>query len=303
VKKRRQIIVVGASAGGVQALKTLFSTLPSDFPGVLFIVLHLTPHSHSSLPQILTNMGGPTAKQAVEGEAIVHGQAYVAPPNRHLLVAAGHVHLSAGPKENRTRPAINPLFRSASLAYGPQVIGVILSGNLDDGTLGLWEIKRRGGIAVVQEPAGAEHAQMARSALANVDIDYRAELEKIGPLLVDLANEEIDLNQEGSEELSRMEHTNLTCPECHGPLHRITHGSLVELKCRVGHAYSPQSAMLAHDDAEERILWSAAEALEEGAEFIGTLSEHLPENLKPGTRQAEKRRMLAGEIRTILAER
>jgi two-component system, chemotaxis family, protein-glutamate methylesterase/glutaminase len=300
---QRDIVVVGASAGGVHALKILIGSLPSNLGAAVFVVLHTPPYAESALPRILTASGLLFAAHARDGEQIELGRIYVAPPDRHLIVAKGHIHLSNGPKENRTRPAINPLFRSAALAYGPRVAGVLLSGLLDDGTLGLWEIKRRGGIAVVQEPEDAEHREMPANALRNVEVDYRVPLEKMGSVLTELVEEPVDQRVPEVGIMSEPENTNLTCPECHGPLQQSSYGGLIELKCRVGHRYSPQSAVAAHDESEERVLWSAAEALEEGADLVEKVSGYSPDTPAAISAKAKKRRDLAAQIRKILLER
>src|SRR5215204_1578454 len=152
----RNIIVVGASAGGLEALKALVKGLPADLPASIFIVWHMSPDVRGVMPQVLNRLNTMPAFQASDGEAIEEGRIYVAPPDRHLVLEEGLVRVTKGPKENRFRPAIDPLFRSAAYYYGPDVIGVILSGSLDDGTSGLWTIKDRGGIAIVQDPWGAE---------------------------------------------------------------------------------------------------------------------------------------------------
>jgi two-component system chemotaxis response regulator CheB len=236
---------------------------------------------------------------AVDGEKIQHGHVYVARPDRHLVIELGHIHLSAAPKENRTRPAINPLFRSAALAYGPRVIGVILSGMLDDGTAGLWEIKRRGGIAVVQQPEDAEFDQMPNNAIANVPVDYRVPISDIGDLLVSL------IGQPGQSLPNRMEAqmgepTRLTCPDCHGPIERFRFGPITEYKCRVGHAYSPENMLAAHEDAEERALWSAIESLEEGADLAEETLIREALNGNGYKADATTKRKLAKAIRTAL---
>ena len=225
------------------------------------------PRTGKTLPRVLASSASLPIRSATDHEPIELGRVYVAPPDRHLILARGHMHLSVGPKENRTRPAINPLFRSAALAYGPQVIGVILTSLLDDGTLGLWEIKRRGGIAVVQEPNEARHPEMPTSAIENVPVDYRVPLAEIGPLLVSLSKRPTESGKEATKFAMYAENTDLTCPECHGPLTRHTMGKLVELRCRVGHTFSPENALVAHDESEERSLWGAVQMVEEGAAF------------------------------------
>jgi two-component system, chemotaxis family, protein-glutamate methylesterase/glutaminase len=293
----RDIIVIGSSAGGVQALKVLFSAFPADLPAAVFVVLHTSPHQPSVLARILNRAGEVPVVNATDGAPIIRSRAYIAPPDHHVLVEQEHIHLSTGPKENRSRPAINPLFRSAALAYGTRVIGVILTGMLDDGTLGLWEIKRRGGICVVQSPNDAEHDQMPESAVKNVKVDYVLPLKEIGPRLVSLCREEAEPRPELARFPMRSEDTRLTCPDCHGPLRRYFYGDLIELKCRVGHAYSPESALVAHDEAEERVLWSAIEMLEEGADFAEQLAESAPDMAPQVRSKIEYKRQLAKRLR------
>jgi two-component system chemotaxis response regulator CheB len=184
------IIVIGASAGGVEALSTLVRHLPGDLPAAVMVVLHVGPFSPSRLPQILNSAGPLPAHHVMAAECIEPGKIYVAPPNRHLVVEDGTSDVIAAPKENRTRPAINPLFRTAAAVYGPRVIGVILTGVLDDGTAGLWEIKRRGGIAIVQSPDDALHPQMPQSAIANVDVDYTVPVKEIAAVITSLCKYE-----------------------------------------------------------------------------------------------------------------
>ena len=299
----RDIIVIGASAGGVQALKSLLSYIPASLDAAVFVVLHTTPHQPGALPRVLSFTRGLPVANGEDGEPIRHGRVYLAPPDRHLLIEHGHIHLSAGPKENRSRPAINPLFRSAALAYGPRVIGVILTGLLDDGTLGLWEIKRRGGTAIAQEPDEAEHEQMPRSAIQNVSVDYRVPLNEIAPLLISLTKEPIEIRDERPRLSMNAENTNLTCPECHGPLQRLTYERLTELRCRIGHAYSPESVLVAHDEAEERILWSAVQTIEEGADLANQLTNSVPEGLAKEFREKINiKRTLASRIRAIVEQ-
>jgi two-component system chemotaxis response regulator CheB len=192
------IIVVGASAGGVHALVTLVGSFPQKLPAAIFVVLHIPAESPSLLPDILSRAGPLEAVEAVDCMDIEHRCIYVVPPDHHLLIERGHVRVVRGPKENRHRPAVDPLFRSAAQVYGPRVVGVILTGALDDGTAGLLAVKRRGGIAVVQDPDEALYSSMPLSALTNVEVDYRLPLSSIGPLLVHLANEQVEENGENS---------------------------------------------------------------------------------------------------------
>src|SRR5215831_10539902 len=161
----RDIIVIGASTGGLEAFKQIVRALPQDLAAAVFIVWHISPEAPSILPGILTRAGKLPAHHGVDGEPIRHGRIYIAPPDYHLMLEATHLRLTHSPKENRFRPAVDPLFRSAAYAFGPRVIGVVLSGALDDGTAGLWAVKDRGGLAVVQDPQDACIASMPQSAL------------------------------------------------------------------------------------------------------------------------------------------
>src|SRR5690348_4386832 len=182
------IIVVGASTGGVEALAQLASDLPETLPAAVFVVLHLPPQAPSHLPQILARYGPLPASQPRDGEPIHHGRIYVAPPDFHLMVERGRVRVVRGPRENRHRPAIDPLFRTAALAYGPRVIGVILTGALDDGTAGLYAVKQRGGVAVVQDPRDALIDSMPRNALEYVAVYHCLPLREIAAPLTRLAH-------------------------------------------------------------------------------------------------------------------
>lgn len=186
------IIVIGSSAGGVDALIKLVNQLPANLPASIFIVLHIPARSPRVLPDILSRSGPLPAIHPTDGEEIRHSRIYIAPPDQHLLIERGNVHIVRGPKENRHRPAIDATFRSAALAYGPRVVGVILTGALGDGTAGLLAIKQRGGIAVVQDPHDALYPSMPLSALASVHVDYTAPLAAIGPLLMQLVVEQVE---------------------------------------------------------------------------------------------------------------
>jgi two-component system, chemotaxis family, protein-glutamate methylesterase/glutaminase len=186
------IIVVGASAGGVEALVTLVRALPPHLPAALFVVLHLSGRCPSRLPHILSRSGQLEALHPTDGAPIAHGSIDVAPPNRHLLVECGQVRVVDSPKQNHHRPAIDPLFRSAALAYGSRVVGVILSGALYDGTVGLLCVKQGGGVAIVQDPEEAPFPEMPRSALAQVEVDYTLPLSRIAPMLIRLAHKQVN---------------------------------------------------------------------------------------------------------------
>ncbi|HEX8889313.1 MAG TPA: chemotaxis protein CheB [Pyrinomonadaceae bacterium] len=280
------IIVVGASAGGVEALSTLVHGLPADLPAALFVVLHVPAQTPSLLPAILDRVSPLPVSQAIDGEKIQHGHIYVAPPDYHLLVERDFVRVIRGPKENRYRPAVDPLFRSAALAYGPRVVGVILTGALDDGTVGMRALKSRGGIGVVQDPNEALYSGMPHSAIENSKIDFILPLSEIAPLLVHLANQEAeeegaypvpdDLKTEGeiaeqgldSEQMVASVYklgttSAFTCPECHGTLWELRDGELLRYRCHVGHAFTANSLEAEQSEALEDALWSGLRALEE----------------------------------------
>lgn len=187
---RKDVIVVGASAGGMEALQKLVGALPADFPGAIFVVWHLSPGVRSVLPEVLTRSGPLRAGNPRDGDAIEPGRIYIAPSDHHLLLERDYMRVTRGPKENRFRPAVDPLFRSAASAYGSRVVGVVLSGALDDGTAGLGMIKMKGGTAVVQDPAEATHRSMPLNALDYVAVDHKLPAAKIGALLGRLAREE-----------------------------------------------------------------------------------------------------------------
>ncbi|MEQ9239030.1 chemotaxis protein CheB [Coleofasciculus sp. E2-BRE-01] len=194
------IIVVGASAGGVEALTKLVAALPENLPAVIFIVVHISRHAKSFLPDILNRKTLLPVAHATESEEIVQGHIYVAPPDYHLLVKRGYVRLVYGPKENGCRPAVDPLFRTAAKAYGRRVVGVVLSGVLDDGTVGLMDVKRLGGVAIVQDPDDALFSGMPKSAIKHVDVDHILPLSSIASTLVRLAHEPV--TEEGATTMS-----------------------------------------------------------------------------------------------------
>ncbi len=188
----RDIIVMGASAGGLSAFNRIIKQLPEQLNAAVFIVWHLSPYSTSMLPEILNRAGKLKAKHPADGESIEMGKILCSPAGSSSVARIGRIRLTKGPKENRFRPAIDPLFRSAAYAYGSRVVGVVLSGALDDGTAGLWAIKDRGGIAVVQDPAEAEQSSMPASALANVQVDHCLAVSEIPPLLVALTQQAVE---------------------------------------------------------------------------------------------------------------
>ena len=186
------IIVIGASAGGIEALRRLVGQFPPDLPAAVFVVVHVPPYATSRLPEVLSAAGPVPAAHAEDGEPIQSGHIYVAPPNHHLLVEDSKVRLSLGVRINRTRPAVDPLFLSAAQAYGPRVIGVVLSGTLEDGTVGLMEVQRRGGLTVAQDPQEALFSGMPESAIARIAVDHILPASEIGVVLTDLVSTNLE---------------------------------------------------------------------------------------------------------------
>ena len=185
----RDIVVIGASAGAIAALREIIRPLPANFRGAIFVVVHLPAESPSVLPQILSGAGALKAAHPSDGERIVPSRIYVAPPDHHMLIEPGQVRITHGPRENRHRPAIDPLFRTAARSYGPRVLGIVLSGNLDDGTAGLHIIKSEGGSAIVQDPSEAVFESMPRSALRVVKVDFVLPVSAIAAKILELATE------------------------------------------------------------------------------------------------------------------
>jgi two-component system chemotaxis response regulator CheB len=271
--EKRDIIVIGTSAGGVDALRILCRGLPSDLPAALFVVQHLAASTRSVLPELLTRAGVLPAASPREGERIRQGHIYVAPPDRHMLLEGDQILLRRGPIENRCRPAIDPLFRSAAVAYGPRVIGVVMTGLLDDGSDGLAVIKRAGGTTIVQDPDDAEWPSMPRNALAHAEIDHCVPLAELAALLVRLVREPagpsgllpasiVEEVQIAQQEIAVMESSlkspghpsAITCPDCGGVLNEISEAGKLRYRCQVGHAFSPASLVDAQNHEIERAL-------------------------------------------------
>jgi two-component system, chemotaxis family, protein-glutamate methylesterase/glutaminase len=288
------LIVVGASAGGVDAFQKLLGELPCDLPAAVLLVIHTSPQSPYMLPTILSRVGTlRTVEKVTNGQAIRPGHLYVAPPDMHLMVEDGHLRLVRGPKENRHRPAIDPLFRSAARAYGPQVIGTLLTGNLDDGSAGLMAVKACGGITVVQDPLDALYPEMPRNALTQQNPDYCLPLRGIGPLLKDLVMERANARRDGhvperverETEIAEMtgpmndmeglgKPSTLTCPECNGTLWEIKDRKMLRFRCHVGHAFSGESLDAGQAEELEAALWSAVRSLEEREMLLRRLAQN-----------------------------
>ncbi|HEY6758246.1 MAG TPA: chemotaxis protein CheB [Baekduia sp.] len=272
------VVAIGASAGGLQPLRTIVAALPDDLPATVLVVVHVSATGTSVLPQILQRGTGMDVPIADDGIPLRAGRIIVAPPDRHLLVEDGRVRLSRGPRENGHRPAIDPLLRSLADAYGPRAAGVILSGTRDDGALGLAELKRAGGIAIVQDPDEAEYPSMPSSAMQATAVDAALTAARLAPALVALAcGRELPLAAPdrapaplfptGGTPLT------ITCPDCGGILTEEDTPGVIHFRCQVGHAFSARSLLAHHAEGVERAMWTAARSLDDRATLLTRLAD------------------------------
>ncbi len=296
-------ICIGASAGGYHVVLDIVSQLPGDLPVAVFVVMHIPAHEHSYLPEILSNRGHLPAIHPTDGMNIQSGMVYVAPPDRHLLIDNARIAVKKGPKENSFRPSIDALFRSAAYTYGPGATGVVLSGALNDGTSGLWTIKRLGGTAIVQDPHEAEFPSMPRSALEYVDADYRVPAREISGLLVRLATEPLaekpfqhdhkdtkledriarevqiaagrDLSHKTVLDLGEL--TPFTCAECEGVLVEIAEGKLRRFRCHTGHGFTEDALLEGMAQSTGAAIWQVVRGLQETEMLLEHMAGHFQE--------------------------
>jgi two-component system chemotaxis response regulator CheB len=293
------LIVIGASSGGIAVLMEVVGALSPEFPAPICVVQHVSAESPGTIHTILSHASALPAELASDERRLEPGRIYVAPADHHLLVEPGVLRVLRGPKENRFRPAIDPLFRSAAQVYGPRVIGVVLTGSLDDGTAGLWAIKRLGGIAIVQDPATAAFPSMPSNALEHVAVDYCVPAAEIGPLLNRLSQVSVHERQAFAErnEADRIE-TDISagrdpevagvqrlgapspfaCPECHGVLRQIVEDGRWRFRCHTGHAYSIESLREALGETVEETLWNAIRVLDEYGRLLLHIGEQHAED-------------------------
>ena len=285
------LLVIGASAGGLSALRALLAQLPADFPAPVLIVQHLAPSSNAAAVAQVIQRDTPLPCQVATHRAHLHpGHVYVAPPDRHLLVRDGYLLVISGPHENRYRPAADALFRSAAVDFGARTVGVVLTGMLFDGTAGLDFVKRCGGTAVVQSPTDAEFPSMPESALDQVDVDYAVPLASMGHLLVELMKRPLpppvpipdDLRREaaiaeraigGTEAVAALGHqVPLTCPDCGGSLWEMEHGEVPRYRCHTGHAFTADWLLEASRTNLEETLWVALRMMEERKNLLVSMA-------------------------------
>lgn len=289
----RNIVVIGASAGGIEALRMLFARLPADSAASFFVVQHLSSSYSSELDRILQSSTSMPVAFASDRQAIMPDTVYVASPDRHLMIEDSHIRITRGPRENRARPSVDVLFRSAALAFGPRVIGVVLTGSLDDGTAGLWQIKDRQGLAFVQDPQEASYASMPQSAIEHVDTDFVGTLDRLAAEIAWQVRQALPLPPEkpprhtqqvetlvalgengmqaGVMELGKP--SKYSCPECKGVLIQVEEGPIVRFRCHTGHAYSMQTLLTKINDTVDVSLWSTVRAIEERILLLQHLAE------------------------------
>jgi two-component system chemotaxis response regulator CheB len=303
---KHDLILIGGSAGSIGVLKTVIAAMPKNLAAAVCVIVHVTPRGRSTLPQLLNSSGALPAAHATDRARLERGRIYVAPPDQHLMIGDGHIHLTRGPKEGLHRPSINISFRSAAEAHGQRVVGVLLSGMLDDGASGLWEITRRGGVALIQDPDEAEFPSMPLNALMDAPVHFKLRSDHIAPILERLVQgEEIPNLLSSGKVVEQERFSGFTCPECRGPLFQKSLAPLLEeFRCRVGHAFSPRILLAEHTSVQERKLYEAIVALEEGAD----LAEHLATTSQPVQRdqlliEAAQLRQHAAGIRKMIEER
>ncbi len=307
---RRDIVVIGASAGGVEVLKGLLAALRADFPASVFITVHTGPTGPGHLADILSGICRLPVAYVKGDEKIERGRVYVARPNLHLIIRRGHVQNKFLPIENGTRPAIDPMFRSAAKAYAKRVIGVVLTGNLDDGTDGLGVIKDEGGVAIVQDPKDAPFPNMPVSAISNVETDYVVPASAIPPLLSKLVSADVTEVETmvPDKDVREGEHV-LTCPGCGGVLREYKQGERSYFECQVGHRYSVETMMVEQDRQVEEQLWGAVAMLRQKEEMMRTLASDARSLISPGVdpsvfqKQAEDVREAYETLSNLLDEK
>lgn len=264
------IIVVGGSAGALPVLRDVIGELPENFPSAIFVVIHISPDAPSYLADILSRAGRLPAAFAKDGEKVVPSRIYIAPPDQHLIIADGSVRLTRDPRENRTRPAIDPLFRSAARAFGHRVIALLLSGLYDDGVQGLQVVGRNGGKVIVLKPEEAPFPQMPENAIRFDHPDFILSARDISTKLQELvANVQGGSEMRTSDRVSDREETasGYVCPDCGGSLFENGHKDVPHFRCRIGHSYSLEALLSGENDALETALWAAVRSLQENADL------------------------------------
>jgi two-component system, chemotaxis family, protein-glutamate methylesterase/glutaminase len=318
-----RVIVIGASAGGLKALSQLAAQFPKDLPAAIFIVQHMGAEaSGESLQQALTRTGGMVCEKAKHGASIEKGHIYLAQPDHHLMITKGKILVTKGARENRSRPGIDPLFRSAAVAYSSKVIGVVLTGYLDDGTAGMIAIKRCGGVCVVQDPLDAAYPDMPQNVLKQVKVDHVVPVAEMGSLLVKLLSKSVRAAQTVPEDIAieaRIAERVLSdlqsveaigsqvpfnCPGCGGVLWEVAKGGVLRYRCHTGHAYTSAVLMAEQTAKIEETLWIALRMFEERRNLLMTMSDRNGRGFSPSAAaRAKESEVHIRRIRTMLTSK
>lgn len=292
---KKDIIVIGGSAGSQGPLRQIMSDLPADMPASIFVATHVPSSSSGYLADVLAAAGPLPVSRAVDGQPVERGRVYTAVPDRHLLLVDGIMRLGDGPRENMTRPAIDPLFRSAALAYGPRAVGVVLSGLLNDGASGLAAIKDCGGTTLVQHPLDAQADQMPLAALESTDVDKVAPADDLGRLLVEIAREtagsgtacpealalEVEIAEGrciGAEALRNIaDPSAISCPDCGGVLSEVRDGHPLRFRCQIGHAMTAE-VLVARTRPVNQAMQVALRIMEERLTLVTRMAQDARES-------------------------
>jgi len=291
--KNSKLIVIGASNGGMEALMKLVAQFPKDFSSPIFVVHHMSADATGeALIRALNKSGSLTCEHAHDGQTFKGGFIYLAPPDQHILIGKGKILVTKGARENRFRPAIDPLFRSAAVAYGNRVIGIVLTGYLDDGTSGMMAIKRCGGVCIAQDPQDAWYPDMPQSVIANVGVDHCLPISEMGVLLADLVRKrlpktkktpkdimiEAKIAQRVLSDLPSVEalgdQVPFNCPDCGGVLWKMEEGNLLRYRCHTGHAFTAAVLLAQQTERIEETLWVALRMFEERQNLLVTMSKN-----------------------------
>lgn len=307
------IVVIGGSAGALGAFQQLVSDLPADIPAAIFVVSHVPPDSVSAMPHILSRSGSLFANHAIEGAPISPGRIIVAPPNYHLVLERGMMHVVDWAKENSQRPSIDVLFRTAANTYGDLVCGVLLSGTLDDGVAGLESIRKAGGITIAQDPADALFPDMPRNAISAGAVEFAATAENLGAAIVESVQKIVrsavgDPNPAPATDERRVGTPSVfTCPDCGGTLWESDEDGQLRFRCRTGHAYNVNAIMSAQHNSLEASLWTTLRIIEERIDFFVRMARRARQrgdkhSADRYTRQAEEHEADHGRVRQALAD-
>ena len=293
-----KVVVIGGSAGSLDALRSMLPGIPANCRAAFFVVIHIPPYERTQLAAILSLHTSMHVREAADGLPIEAGHVYVGAPDRHLMLQNGVMRLTRGPKECRARPSVNVLFRSAAVVYGHAALGVVLSGALDDGAAGLWAIKDAGGVALVQDPSTAQHQSMPASAIEGVDVDASVPISDLAQRIIEGLESMSGVPLENPPSVHRRIENSIaaegnglrlgvmdlgkvskyTCPDCHGVLVQIEEGRTTRFRCHTGHAFSMRSLLAETSESIDNGLWAALRSVEERIMLLRQLGEQAAAN-------------------------